>query len=231
MSAPGQPLTVEQVTARLRQLEDTANTGNGGRVPMRDLFALAREFTTLDPTSLERLLTHADHNPRMVAVSIMDFAARRKTTPTEHRGQLYDLYLNHHDRINTWAMVDRAAPHVVGGWLWDKPRQPLHQLAASPHWWERRTAIVATWYFIRLGDLDDTYAIASALADDPHHLVQKAVGGWVREAGKRDPQRLRDYLDQHAATLPRTALRYAIEHLDPATRHHYLTRRAAQDTT
>ena len=63
---------------------------------------------------------------------------------------------------------------------------PLYQLASSPRWWERRTAIVATFYFIRQGDLDDTFRLADMLADDPADLVQKAVGGWVREAGKRD---------------------------------------------
>ena len=81
---------------------------------------------------------------------------------------------------------------------------------------------MATWYFIRHDDLDDTFAIADLLADDPEHdLVQKAVGGWVREAGKRDPGRLRAFLDEHAATMPRTALRYAIEHLDPDERRRY----------
>ena len=60
---------------------------------------------------------------------------------------------------------------------------------------ERRTAIVATWFFIRTGDLDDTFAIAEIIAHDPDELVQKAVGGWVREAGKRDEARLRAYLD------------------------------------
>jgi DNA alkylation repair enzyme len=48
------------------------------------------------------------------------------------------------------------------------------------------------------------------------------VGGWIREAGKQDEQRLRDYLDRNAATMPRTALRYAIEHLSPGARDHYL---------
>jgi len=88
--------------------------------------------------------------------------------------------------------------------------------------WERRTAIVATYYFIRLGDLHDTFAIAGLLAHDPADLVQKAVGGWVREAGKRDQPALLGFLDRYAATMPRTALRYAVEHLPPETRQHYM---------
>ena len=108
------------------------------------------------------------------------------------------------------------------GYLSDKPRDPLYVLARSSDWWERRSAIVATYFFIRQDDLDDTFAIADILADDPEDLVQKAVGGWVREAGKRDPGRLIEFLDRHASTMPRTALRYAVEHLDPVTRRHYM---------
>jgi 3-methyladenine DNA glycosylase AlkD len=81
---------------------------------------------------------------------------------------------------------------------------------------------VATYYFIRQGDVGDTFGIAEILANDPHDLVQKAVGGWVREAGKRDAERLHAFLSRHAATMPRTALRYAVEHLDPEQRRHYL---------
>lgn len=81
---------------------------------------------------------------------------------------------------------------------------------------------MATYFFIRQNDLDDTFAIGEVLANDPHDLVRKAVGGWIREAGKRDRRRLLGYLDRHAATMPRTTLRYAIEHLEPETRQHYL---------
>ena len=87
---------------------------------------------------------------------------------------------------------------------------------------ERRTAIVATYYFIRQHDLEDTFAFGEILAHDPDELVQKVVGGWVREAGKQDVGRLRRYLDAFAATMPRTALRYAIEHLEPTERARYL---------
>ena len=69
---------------------------------------------------------------------------------------------------------------------------------------ERRTAIVATYYFIRQDDTADTFTIAEMLVDDEEDLIQKAVGGWVREAGKRDPQALLEFLDRFAATMPRT---------------------------
>jgi 3-methyladenine DNA glycosylase AlkD len=143
----------------------------------------------------------------------MDFQARAKRTTPAQRKALFDLYLRRHDRINNWDLVDRAAPHVVGGYLADKPRAALSRLALSKNPWERRTAIVSTWYFIRAGELDDTFRIARVLASDEHELVQKAVGSWLREAGKRDQSRLVHFLDTHAAKMPRTMLRYAVEKL------------------
>lgn len=208
---------------RLAQLRSDAGGGAGdGVVPKRHLFALAKAFIATPPAEVERLLDHPEHDPRVGAVSIMDFQARHKRTSDDVRRQLYELYLRRHDRIDTWDLVDRAAPYVVGGYLFERPRDPLYALAGSARWYERRTAIVATYFFIRQGDLDDTFAIGDLLAHDPEDLVQKAVGGWVREAGKRDPDRLLAYLDRHAATMPRTALRYAVEHLAPDQRNHYL---------
>jgi 3-methyladenine DNA glycosylase AlkD len=89
--------------------------------------------------------------------------------------------------------------------------------------WERRTAIVSTYYFIRQNDLEDTFKIAEILVDDEEDLVQKAVGGWVREAGKKDQKKLLAFLDQYAATMPRTTLRYAIEHLNKAQKDQYMS--------
>ena len=219
-------MTKEQLTGGDTAAGFTRRLGDlraaGEQVPMRDIFALAKEFSGTDPQGIEALLDADDHDLRVGAVSIMDFQARARSTSEARRRDLYELYLRRHDRIDTWDLVDRAAPYVLGGYLADKPRDPLYVLARSTHWWERRSAIVATYFFIRQDDLDDTFGIADNLADDLEDLVQKAVGGWVREAGKRDPGRLIEFLDRHARTMPRTALRYAVEHLDPDTRRHYM---------
>ncbi|WP_053174491.1 DNA alkylation repair protein [Nonomuraea sp. SBT364] len=191
-------------------------------IRMRDVFALAKEFIDLEPSEIVKLLGSDVHEIRVGACSVMDKQARRKRTPDAHRARLYDLYLGHHDRINTWDLVDLAAPYVVGGHLFGRSRAVLYELARSAHWWERRTAIVATSYFIRQDDLADTFGIADVLVDDPADLVQKAYGGWIREAGKRDRALLLAFLDRHAATMPRTALRYAVEHLDGGLRAHYM---------
>lgn len=229
------PSTAEHFVERLTALRAPADPAPGagedageGAVPMRDVFALAKTCTDLDLVQIELLLEDPSYQVRVGAVSIMDFQARRRTTPPDRREALYELYLRRHDRIDHWALVDRAAPSVVGGYLLDKPRDPLYGLARTGTVFQRRTAIVATWAFIRQGQLDDTFGIAELLVHDPDDVVCKAVGGWVREAGKRDRDRLRAFLDAYAATMPRTSLRFAIEHLDPAERRHYLDRSADQ---
>ncbi len=191
-------------------------------VRMGQVFALAKEFIAMPNAEIEKLLESAIHEARAGACSIMDKQARSKKTPADQRQALYELYLRRHDRINNWDLVDLAAPFVMGGYLFDKPRKILYKLARSKNVWERRTAIVSTAYFIRQGDLADTFAIAERLLNDDHDLIHKAIGGWVREAGKQDLPRLLALLDQYAATMPRTMLRYMIEHLDEKSRQHYL---------
>ena len=173
-------------------------------VQMGKVFALAKEFMEMQLDEIEKLLDSPIHEARTGAVSIMDFQARNKKTSERRRKELFDLYINRHDRINNWDLVDRSAPYVVGGYLFDKPRNILYKLARSKNMWERRTAIVSTFYFIRQNDLSDTFKIGEILVNDKQDLIQKATGGWLREAGKRDPLRLIEFLDEHAATMPRT---------------------------
>lgn len=191
-------------------------------VRMGEVFTLGKEFAAMLPAEIEKLLEQEVHEARSGAVKIMSLQAQKKKTTEQRRGELYDLYLRRHDRINNWDLVDLGAGHVVGGWLRDKPRDPLYELARSENMWERRTAIVATSAFIRAGQLDDTFAIAEILLHDQEDLIQKATGGWVRDAGRSSRERLLAFLDEHAATMPRTTLRYAIEHLGKEQRAYYL---------
>jgi 3-methyladenine DNA glycosylase AlkD len=193
-------------------------------VRMASIFTLAKQFEQMPLDELEKLLDNPYYEARMGAVSIMDFQARNKKTSAATRKQLYELYINKHDRINNWDLVDRSAPFVVGGYLAEKSRAPLYKLAKSKNIWERRTAIVATYFFIRQNDIDDTFKIAELLVHDKEDLINKAVGSWVREAGKRDNQKLLDFLDKHALTMPRVTLRYALEKLSKKQKEFYLNK-------
>lgn len=228
-------LTAETILARLQVLrsdeerkkyhryftfeDDAADTFIGVR--MGQVFALAKECVLTPPAEIERLMESDIHEARAAAMSIMakQYAAK-KTTP-ERRQELFDLYLRRHDRINNWDLVDLAAYYVIGPHLVDRPRDILYRLAKSENVWERRTATLATFSFIRRGQLDDAFAIAELLIDDPEDLVHKAVGWMLRTSDGNRPA-LNAFLDKHAARMPRIMLRNALEHHAPDERARYL---------
>ncbi len=191
-------------------------------VRMGQVFALAKEFVDMPISEIETLLESPIHEARAGAVSILDKQARRKKTTEAQRKAIFDLYMRRHDRINNWDLVDLGALYAIGSYLYDKPRDILYHLARSQNLWERRTAIVGTAYFIRQGDVDDTFGIAELLVQDPEDLVHKGTGWMLRAAGEVDRARLLRFLDHHAATMPRTLLRYAIEKLEADQRAYYL---------
>lgn len=129
--------------------------------------------------------------------------------------QCIDFYLAHTQYNNNWDLVDLSCYELLGTWLLDKDRTLLYDLARDGKTiWEQRIGIVSTMTFIRHRELDDTYAIADIFLAKPkplHDLLQKAVGWLLREASKRDEQRLKEWLEPRCQTMPRTMLRYAIE--------------------
>ncbi|HRI21414.1 MAG TPA: DNA alkylation repair protein, partial [Panacibacter sp.] len=133
-----------------------------------------------------------------------------------------DLYMRRHDRINNWDLVDLGCLHMTGSYLFNKPHDILYKLARSKNIWERRTAILTTCYFIRQGNVEDTFRIAEILVNDKEDLIHKATGWMLRFAGDKDRQKLFDFLDKHAATMPRTLLRYSIEKFDIKKREYYM---------
>lgn len=191
-------------------------------VPMGQVFNLAKSFVEMSPEEIEKLLESDIHEARAGALSIMDKQSRSKKTPESRRKELFDLYIRRSDRINNWDLVDLGTLHMTGSYLYSKPRDILYKLALSENLWERRTAIVSTTYFIRQGDLDDTFKIAEILVNDKEDLVHKGTGWMLRFAGASNRERLLEFLDKYAATMPRTLLRYAIEHLDKEQRQYYM---------
>lgn len=191
-------------------------------VRMGQVFVLAKEFMNMELGEVEQMLESPFHEMRVGAVSIMDFQARSKKTTGIRRKELFDLYIRRHDRINTWDLVDRSAPWVVGSYLIDKPRKVLYKLAKSKRMAERRTAIVSTLFFIGKGDVEDAFKLAELMLHDKEDLIHKANGWALRFAGDKDRKQLLKFLDNHAADMPRVTLRYAIEKFDKKQREHYL---------
>jgi 3-methyladenine DNA glycosylase AlkD len=218
--------TQQELTARefIKRLELLASARKNGidDLGMGQVFALAKEFMDTPLHEVETLLKSPIHKIRVGAVSIMDFQARNKKTSAERRKELFNLYIRRHDRINTWDLVDRSAIWVVGSYLFDKPRKVLYKLARSKFMPERRTAIVATLYFIGKKDVDDAFKLAEFMLYDKEDLIHKANGWALRFAGDKDRQQLIKFLNKYAASMPRTTLRYALEHFDKKQRDHYL---------
>lgn len=191
-------------------------------VRMGQVFELAKEFIDMEPAEIEQLMESEVHEVRAGGMSIMGKQASHKKTSAERLKELYELYINRHDRINSWDLVDLAAHYVVGRYLKDKPRDVLYKLARSKNPIERRSAIVSTAHFIKHKEVDDAFKIAEILVYDKEDTVQRATGWMLRYADGVDRPRLLAFLDKYAATMPRTTLRACIEHFNPKQRERYL---------
>ena len=192
---------------------------------------VAKKFKDLPLNDIQKLLESPWHEERLTALHILvyRFNASKKSTPLQAnentQKEIYTFYLEHTHRINNWDLVDTSARDIVGGYIYAHHNLilTLDKLSKSPLLWERRIAIIATFYFLMRGDPGVTVKIANTLLFDTQDLIHKAVGWMLREMGKRcDSQTLADFLNQHAHEMPRTMLRYAIEHLDESTRQRYL---------
>jgi 3-methyladenine DNA glycosylase AlkD len=201
----------------------------GVRVP--DTRRLVKRSDAVPAAGVWGLVESPFHEERLLGLLI--WVRRFERADEKGRREIYRGYLARREHINNWDLVDTSAPAIVGGWLRDHPaeRGKLTSLARSAQLWDRRIAMLATFAFLRAGDFGPTLDIAELLVGDRHDLIHKAVGWMLREAGKRDPLVLREFLQRHAATMPRTALRYAIERLPAAERRRWMTLKARQTAT
>lgn len=199
----------------------------GIRVPLtRSIVASC--WKDLSFGDIEECIMSEFHEMRLAALlSLVRIFSRSKDDPVRRR-RCVDFYLSHLKRVNNWDLVDLSCYELLGAWLLDRNRDLLYRLAASGKTvWEQRIGIVSTMKFIRNGELEDTFAIAGIFLSKPeplHDLLQKATGWLLREAGKRDEQRLRQWLETRCADMPRTMLRYAVEHLDEESRRLFMRR-------
>jgi 3-methyladenine DNA glycosylase AlkD len=173
-------------------------------------------------TESEKMLHSKIHEERLLALMILVRQFQRGDDSLKKK--IVSLYLDNTRWINNWDLVDQSAYHILGSWLLDKPRGLLKKLARSSLLWDRRIAVVCTYAFIRKGDLKNIFELSTMLLGDKEDLMHKACGWMLREAGKRDEKALCLFLDQHAAFMPRTMLRYALEKFPEAKRKEYLHR-------
>jgi 3-methyladenine DNA glycosylase AlkD len=184
--------------------------------------AIAKKHAQLPLEEVQKLLSSKIHEERLIALLIL--VDQFKKGSEKVRKEIFEFYLSNTNNINNWDLVDLSAAQIVGEYLYDNNNFGiLINLAHSDKLWERRIAIIATYAFIKNGNPQLTFKISELLLTDKHDLIHKAVGWMLREVGKRCSQQIEEaFLKQHYKTMPRTMLRYAIEHFEEKKRKAYL---------
>jgi 3-methyladenine DNA glycosylase AlkD len=198
----------------------------GIRVPV--LRQLVPRHAALPLADVLRLLQSAYHEDRLFALLLL--IRQFEHSDESGRQLIFDAYLGHTRQINNWDLVDLSAPNIVGAWVAAHGVGIMNQLVRSPSLWERRIAIVATFALIRRKRYATTLVLSRRLLADREDLLHKAAGWMLREVGKRDKDVLAAFLDRHAAVMPRTMLRYAIERFPEGERLRYLMKASSSGT-
>ena len=181
---------------------------------------IAKKYMQLTFDDLEYFLKSSIHEFRFTSLVIL---TQKFTKGTEkEKKEIFNFYLKQRKYINNWDLIDCTTPNIIGAYLFDKDKSLLYQFAKSPSLWERRMAILATFYFIKKKSYKETIEIAEILLQDKQDLIHKATGWMLRELGKKDQKEEEEFLKKHAQTMPRTMLRYAIEHFSEEKRKFYM---------
>jgi len=196
-------------------------------VTVPDQRKIAREFHALSLPQIKKLLHDPIHEFRLTALLILVEQYQRSEVESD-QAKIVEFYVANLDYVNNWDLVDTSAHKILGEWLLDREDEQhiLDELAESNHLWRERVSVIACLPFIRRHEFDWILRLAEWFLDHDHDLIHKAVGWMLREAGNRDKSFLLSFLETHAATMPRTMLRYAIEKLPQPQRQDFLSRKA-----
>lgn len=191
--------------------------------------SVAKQFENMPIDELQKLAKSKIHQERFVAQLIL-LNYFEKSKLLKDKKVYFQIWMSwlYAGYVNNWDLVD-VVGFRFGTFLHDQSnyKKLLSQLAKSDVLWQRRTAMIFAGSFIRIGQFQPTLEIADILIDDKHDLIHKAVGWMLREVGKRDVSVLRQFLGDYAATMPRTALRYAIEKLPESERKRWMAAKHA----
>jgi 3-methyladenine DNA glycosylase AlkD len=193
----------------------------GVTVPLiRDI---VKQSPKLPFEEIQTLIDSAYHEVRLAGFLLLAKLFKKSKEETE-RKKIFDFYLKNARKANNWDLVDVTCRDVIGLYLFEheEDREILYLLAESDNLWEQRMAIVSTWTFIKHKQLNDTLALAKKLLNHKHDLIHKAVGWMLREIGKKDREVLVNFLEEHRKQMPRTSLRYAIEHFPAEERAYFM---------
>ena len=212
-------------------LQGFFKTGKGqyaeGDILLGIVVPLTRDIVKKSPKlpfdEIQRLIDSEYHEARLAGFLLL-VKQFQKTKEENERKEIFDFYLKNARKANNWDLVDVTCRDIIGAYLLENKegRGVLYRLAESDNLWEQRIAIVSTWTLIKQKQYDDTLALAEKLLTHKHDLMHKAVGWMLREVGKKDREVLVDFLEKHCKQMPRTSLRYAIEHFSPEERAYFM---------
>lgn len=174
---------------------------------------------TLDEISL--LLQNPFHEARLTALMLLVYRFEKLKSEKEQK-KIVDFYLEHLQYINNWDLVDSSCYQILGAFYHKKDKSLFYELADSSNLWSQRVAMISSLYWIKKDDFTDALYLAGKLKNYSHDLMHKAVGWMLREIGKRDFEVELKFLKTHYRTMPRTALRYAIEKFPQELRQDFL---------
>lgn len=184
---------------------------------------IALKYSQLSLVEISKLIQNKYHEARLVALLIL--VHQYKTADQKLKKKIYNFYLKNTKYINNWDLVDLSASYIVGDYLFNNKKglKILEKLIKSKNLWERRIAVLASFSFIKNGQIDLTLKITKRFLNDPEDLIHKACGWMLREAGKRvSESKLEAFLGLCGPKMPRVMLRYAIERLPQNKRLKYL---------
>ena len=186
----------------------------------------AKAFANLPIGEAAKTARSEWHELRLCSLLIMANKYQHKSTPEPAREEIFRIYtrLAQEGFVNNWDLVDLTAPDISGAYAFAHGVDELEIFAASGMLWQERIAVLSMFPFIRAGEKDIPFAMVTRFLGHKHDLMHKACGWMLREIGKRDRDALTAYLNAHKAQMPRTALRYAIEHYPEHERQAFLAR-------
>ncbi len=206
--------------------------------------SLAKKYIDISLDDIQVLLKSKIHEHRLTGLIILTYqyekeaSKEKKDERKKESGEkikkekkskeIFDFYIRNADNINNWDLVDVTCPRIIGAHLIERPlkeRKVLYKFARSKNLWKKRIAIVSTFTLIRNNDFEDTLKISEILMHDRHDLIHKAVGWMLREVGKKNEKKEKEFLEKNANHMPRTMLRYAIEKFSEQDRKYYLSRK------
>ncbi len=194
----------------------------GVRVPQQR--AVARQFKDVSVSQALALLKSPWHEARLTALFLLVHLYRKGDAAQQR--DVFDGYMANLAHVNNWDLVDSSAPYIVGPFTADSPMPLLKRLVTSKSLWDRRVAAISTACHLSKGESKPTVFVATALMNDQEDLIHKATGWMLREMGQRvDNAALHGFLDKHAAAMPRTMLRYALENLNAWDKARYMAAR------